>query len=143
MHDPQAGAEYGAVAPDVAYRRAPAPLAEGAALIRLSNHLTVEAANGRTPDRQIERQLCLRRAALADRLNMDHPADEQFADEAVALSRELVEFDRAHPDLVAGPHGPDEFELSARPYVRQEFAAWLTTPAGAEVAARWNEGSSG
>ncbi|HLL33353.1 MAG TPA: hypothetical protein VK545_05540 [Streptomyces sp.] len=73
-----------------------------------------------------ERVYLLRRAALMDRMAVDDPAPGARG-AAVKAAYHLAEFDRRHPEMVAGPHGPTspEFDPSQRPYVRQEYAAWI------------------
>lgn len=72
-----------------------------------------------------ERAYLLRRAALMDRMAVDDPGPGARS-AAVRAAFELAQFDRQHPAMVAGPHGPTsiEFDPSQRPYVRQEYAAW-------------------
>ncbi|MGR3939079.1 hypothetical protein [Streptomyces sp. BRA346] len=116
--------------PEVAYRAAPDLLREAADLLGIATDLAIAAESGLAADEEYheerERLYRLRRAALADRMAIAHPEDEQHARDAVRLARELAEFDHAHRHLVEGPHGPDETEWdpSWRPYVRQEYDAW-------------------
>ncbi|MFE0453117.1 hypothetical protein ACFW2D_17890 [Streptomyces sp. NPDC058914] len=76
-------------------------------------------------DAAAERVYLLRRAALMDRMAVDDPGPGARG-AAVKAAYHLAEFDRQHPEMVAGPHGPTspEFDRSQRPYVRQEYAAW-------------------
>ncbi|MET7621773.1 hypothetical protein ACWC5O_44885 [Streptomyces sp. NPDC001450] len=126
MPDPQTGAGFDAPTPDAAYRVAPDPLQEAAALLRISTQLTVQAQQSQELDEEQERLYILRRAALADRMAIAEPEDERYQREAVELSQTLAQFDREHRHLVSGPRGPDsiEWDPSARPYVRQEYDAW-------------------
>ncbi|GAX48972.1 hypothetical protein [Streptomyces olivochromogenes] len=70
-----------------------------------------------------ERAWLLRRAALMDRMALEGPGP---VGAAAQTAEQLVLYDRRHPGLVAGPHHPDAItlDLSGRPYVRQEYAAW-------------------
>ncbi|MFJ6709277.1 MULTISPECIES: hypothetical protein [unclassified Streptomyces] len=72
-----------------------------------------------------DRVFLLRRAALMDRMAVDDPGPGARG-AAVRAAFELAQFDRQHPQMTAGPHGPMsiEFDPSQRPYVRQEYAAW-------------------
>ncbi|MEV6424990.1 hypothetical protein [Streptomyces sp. NPDC051662] len=73
-----------------------------------------------------ERVFLLRRAALMDRMAVDDPGTGARG-AAVRAAFDLAQFDHRHPELTAGPHGPRsiEFDPSQRPYVRQEYAAWI------------------
>lgn len=73
-----------------------------------------------------ERVFLLRRAALMDRMAVDDPGPGARG-AAVRAAFDLAQFDRQHPAMTAGPHGPQsiEFDPSQRPYVRQEYAAWI------------------
>ncbi|MGW3154569.1 hypothetical protein [Streptomyces sp. NPDC001089] len=73
-----------------------------------------------------ERVFLLRRAALMDRMAIDD-AGAGARGAAVRAASHLAQFDARHPAMVAGPHGPQsiEFDPSRRPYVRQEYAAWM------------------
>ncbi|MFF4821275.1 hypothetical protein ACFY2K_42610 [Kitasatospora sp. NPDC001309] len=79
------------------------------------------------------RETALRTAALADRRwwQSRTEADAQLA-EAAAYA--LQQYDRLHPEEVAGPIGPDSIEWDApgglRAYVRQEYLFWYSVPPG-------------
>lgn len=126
MPDPQTGEGFDAPAPSIAYGGAPELLLEAADLLEVCTRLTVEQGSGATLDAREHREYLLRRAALADRLAIEFPDEDAYLSDAVRLSWELAQFDRQHPHLVAGPHGPMsiEFDPSRRPYVRQEYSTW-------------------
>jgi hypothetical protein len=116
--DPATGAGFDAPAPAAAYANAPDVLNEGASLLRES---TLRSVGELDDDPGRERDYLLRRAALADRMALDG----QFEHAAVQTSQALADWDRRHPEHVRGPIGPGspEWDPSARPYVRQEWAA--------------------
>lgn len=77
------------------------------------------------------REFWLRKAVLADRIALQESAlyTPDVAAEAVRAANiaamRLADYDRAH-GTAAGPYGPT---AGLRPYVRQEYAAWLPTTA--------------
>ncbi|MEW1551292.1 hypothetical protein [Streptomyces tsukubensis] len=73
-----------------------------------------------------ERVYLLRRAALMDRMSVEDPGPGARG-AAARAALHLARFDREHPAMTAGPHGPlsTEFHPGQRPYVRQEYAAWI------------------
>jgi hypothetical protein len=128
--NPDTGEGFDAPVPSEAYASAPE--------LRNEMHEVLElgaARDGRragmvtvpptADDAAAERVYLLRRAALMDRMAVDDPGPGARG-AAVRAAWELVQFDREHPEMVAGPHGPTsiEFDPSQRPYVRQEYAAW-------------------
>lgn len=139
--DPKTGDGFEAPRPEEVYAHAPDMLRESADLMRVATARQVEAAaqaaKGESLDRHLygdpakfedeehhqehERLYLLRRAALADRLAIEWPAEEPFLRDAVQTSQALIAFDRKHPHLAPGPIGPNspEWDPSARPYVRQ------------------------
>jgi hypothetical protein len=135
--DATTGAGFDAPTPAAAYGDGQLDvLREGAALLRESNR---RAVGDLDDDPGRERDYLLRRAALADRMAVDAPGDDQFEHDAVTTAEALTAWDRQHPEHVRGPIGPGspEFDPSARPYVRQEWAARprLVIPADLDA---WN-----
>ncbi|CAM5592414.1 hypothetical protein [Streptomyces abikoensis] len=119
MPDPITGAGFDAPPPEDAYKGAPTIVSEATDLL------------GLTPDGEWHqgsatayRDFLLRRAALADRIHLDEPNNDAAHSDAVRASQELIRYDRSNPRHVRGPIGPGSFEWdpSARPYVRQEYA---------------------
>ncbi|GAA1377240.1 hypothetical protein ACFPK5_00335 [Streptomyces beijiangensis] len=127
MPDPITGEGFDVPTPEVAYMGAPDVAEETTDLMRVSTHLADAYVRGETgsPDEYAGRLYLLRRAALADRLALQHPDVEDFQRDAVRLSQELAQYDREH-NTHAGPIGPGspEWDPSARPYVRQEYDHW-------------------
>ncbi|WP_331718161.1 hypothetical protein OG565_33980 (plasmid) [Streptomyces sp. NBC_00138] len=135
--DPATGEGFDAPTPAAAYGDGKLDvLREGAALLRESTRRSVGELDD-DPGR--ERDYLLRRAALADRMAVDAPGDDQFEHDAVGTAEALLAWDRRHPEQVRGPIGPGspEWDPSARPYVRQEWAARprLVIPADLDA---WN-----
>ncbi|MFF3159856.1 hypothetical protein [Streptomyces sp. NPDC057910] len=136
--DPKTGDGFAAPRPEEAYANAPELLREAAEVMRLGTALTVQAAHAaRAIDRRSddapgsnglarERVYLLRRAALADRLAIEWPAEEPFLRDAMETSQALIAFDRRHPRFVPpgieGPRSP-EWDPSARPYTRACYTA--------------------
>ncbi|MFJ7250896.1 hypothetical protein ACIQWA_40550 [Kitasatospora sp. NPDC098652] len=79
------------------------------------------------------REVILRLAAVHDRRwwRSRTEADGQLAESAAFA---LQQFDRLHPEEVAGPIGPDSIEWDApggtRAYVRSEYWTWRNVPPG-------------
>ncbi|MFI8177955.1 hypothetical protein ACIF6H_32195 [Streptomyces microflavus] len=128
--NPDTGDGFDAPTPSEAYADAPA--------LRREMHQVMELGavrDGRrdglvtsppAPDAtEADRVFLLRRAALMDRMAVEDPgAGARGA--AVRAAIELARFDHQHPQMTAGPYGPQsiQFDFSQRPYVRQEYAAW-------------------
>lgn len=135
MPDPITGAGFDAPTPEVAYMGAPDMAREAAELVHLQTRLQIQTetreAEGRQTDEYDEYDehqahlYLLRRAALADRLSLDHPGNEEFLSDAAQLAHQLAKFDSEH-DTHVGPIGPTaiEWDPSHRPYVRQEYDHW-------------------
>jgi hypothetical protein len=135
MPDPITGAGFDAPSPEVAYMGAPDMAVEAAELVGLQDRLRAQmeqrVAEGRQTDEYDEydehqaRLYLLRRAALADRLSLDHPGNGEFLTEAAQLAHQLAKYDQEH-DTHVGPIGPTaiEWDPSHRPYVRQEYDHW-------------------
>lgn len=121
--DPETGAGFEAPPPEQAYRVAPG-IAQEALELALA---VVDPSGDPDVDEEQERLVLLRRAALADRVHLDHPGNERLGRDAVRLSQMLLAFDRERPHCapvgVAGPDSP-EWDPSARPYVRACYEAW-------------------
>ncbi|WP_033355871.1 hypothetical protein [Kitasatospora aureofaciens] len=83
------------------------------------------AHDGEYPRASLELEYRLRRAALADRLALSS-RDEHDIAEAACTAYELLAFDPADGRPVLGPAGPGSpaWQVSARPYVRQEYEGW-------------------
>ncbi|TJZ99694.1 hypothetical protein [Actinacidiphila oryziradicis] len=117
MPDPQTGAGFDAPTPDMAYASAPN-------IIREIGWVARTAAN-RPYDKPSLREFWLRKAALLDRIAIKDGGDGALTvgEHAAAV---FAGYDRDH-HTGTGPHGPDaiEWDPSYRPYVRQEYAAWL------------------
>lgn len=118
MPDPITGAGFDAPPPEDAYKDAPAITDEATALMGLIPDGTQHQ------DASAYRDFLLRRAALADRIHLDELNNDDAHSDAVRASQELMRYDRHHPQYVRGPIGPGaiEWDPSARPYVRQEYA---------------------
>ncbi|MFJ8628949.1 hypothetical protein ACIRD3_39715 [Kitasatospora sp. NPDC093550] len=133
--DPTTGRGFDAPAPAEAYANAPEALVEAAQLTRLQIELTTQGST--LPTEPVtygtrewwrlrpEREYRLRVAALTDRLALDTGAEADVA-EAASRAHELLQLDRLLGGGL-GPIGPNspEWDPSARPYVRQEYPAWL------------------
>lgn len=128
---PDTGDEIDAPPPHEAYANAPALRREMHRVLALGAE-----RDGRGPrtvadppaDAAVaERAWLLRRAALMDRMALES-ADPGPAGAAAQTAGHLLAHDRSRPDLVAGPHRPDEIPSgqSHRHYVRQEYAAWAS-----------------
>lgn len=131
--NPDTGDGFDAPAPSDAYKNAPELRAEMHEVLELGAERDGRRAGMVTvpPPSEAdaaaaERVYLLRRAALMDRMAVDDPGPGARG-ASVRAAWELAQFDRQHPEKVAGPHGPTsiEFDPSQRPYVRQEYAAWI------------------
>lgn len=116
--------------PETAYAGAPSVIREISAVTAMATELSTlrHRALFLTPPTvpaAADREFWLRKAALLDRIALQEGAPEAILLAANA-ARRLAEFDRERPDLVTGPLGPNaiEWDISHRPYVRQEYAAW-------------------
>ncbi|WP_236576750.1 hypothetical protein [Streptomyces sp. HF10] len=128
--NPDTGDGFDAPTPSEAYAHSPALRREMREVMELG-----AVRDGRrdgmvtgppAPDAAVaDRVFLLRRAALMDRMAVEDPGPGARG-AAVRAAFELAQFDRQHPQMTAGPHGPYsiEFDPSQRPYVRQEYAAW-------------------
>ncbi|QDN84367.1 hypothetical protein [Streptomyces sp. RLB3-6] len=129
--DPTTGEGFDAPTPDVAYANAPDLHREMRQVLEIGAERDGRRAGIVTVPPPADgavalRVFLLRRAALMDRMAIDDPGPGAVG-AAVRTAEQLVQFDRRNPEMVAGPHGPEsiEFDPSRRPYVRQEYAAWL------------------
>ncbi|WP_431774299.1 DUF6292 family protein [Streptomyces cucumeris] len=108
-------------APSEAYSDVPTVLREMNTILAMASAVPV----GEDPGREY----WLRKAVLADRIALqesalyapDVSAEANRAANTAAMR--LADYDRAH-GATAGAHGP---AAGLRPYVRQEYAAWLPT----------------
>ncbi|WP_328418439.1 hypothetical protein OG542_40430 (plasmid) [Streptomyces violaceus] len=130
MTNPDTGDGFDAPTPDEAYATAPALRGEMHQVLALGAERDgrgagIVTAPPAADDAAADRVYLLRRAALMDRMAVDDPGPGARG-AAVQAAWKLTQFDRKHPEMVAGPHGPTsiEFDPSQRPYVRQEYAAW-------------------
>ncbi|MGW2823046.1 hypothetical protein ACWC24_18965 [Streptomyces sp. NPDC001443] len=128
MHvTPGSGADITSPSPQEVYANAPDLRREMHRVLALGAERDGRAARPVTGPpvdaRTAERAWLLRRAALMDRMALDRPGPVAAAAET---AEQLVQYDRRHPDLVAGPHPPDAITRAPdhRLYVRQEYAAW-------------------
>ncbi|MEV5205760.1 hypothetical protein [Streptomyces sp. NPDC053720] len=118
---------FEAPSPEEAYAIAPDPLIESAALMSYSNLLRTGEYG-----REREREYRLRHAALEDRMALAEIPETPEAHTAISHAARaaliLWQWDKENPGDVAGPYGPTsiEWDPSIRPYVRQEYFAWLT-----------------
>ncbi|MFD9630065.1 hypothetical protein [Streptomyces violascens] len=111
MPDPVTGEGFDAPTPADAYRTAPPLTTELVVLLELLH--TDPAA-----DPAQHRLQLLRQAAAWDRASLERPGDPDTHTTAVRAARELARYDRQHPALVAGPHGPDSIEFDPGPEFR-------------------------
>ncbi|MFC8008467.1 hypothetical protein ACFUCH_35475 [Streptomyces olivaceus] len=120
--DTETGAGFDAPTPQEAYANAPDLTSEALELIAETYRLSI---GHKLENEEAERGYLLRRAAYADRCAIAEPQNVKNLNEAVRLSQELIKWDRQHPHHVRGAIGPNaiEWDPSARPYVRQEWAA--------------------
>ena len=112
---------YDAPLPLDAYREAPPVEEEAAAVERLMD----------TTEWRDNREYWLRRAVLADRRALMATVDSLKQGEAQSDAWLLREFDDVR-GTSAGKYPPfaDEWDSAggSRPYVRQEYLAWITSP---------------
>ncbi|POX58880.1 hypothetical protein C3492_35715 [Streptomyces sp. Ru62] len=128
--NPDTGEGFDAPTPAEAYAGAPELRREMHAVLELGAVRDGRRAGMVTEpptadDTVAERVYLLRRAALMDRMAMDDPGPGARG-AAARAAYQLAQFDHQHPAMTAGPHAPrsSEFDVSQRPYVRQEYAAW-------------------
>jgi hypothetical protein len=129
MPDPTTGAGFDAPTPETAYANAPSCTREISAVVSMAADRIGARRTGPALTTATDREFWLRKAALLDRIAISDGTDNAITAAAESACR-LAEFDREHPDMVAGPHGPEaiEWDPSHRPYVRQEYAALHHTP---------------
>jgi hypothetical protein len=128
LNDTREAIEVGPTAwptPEDAYATAPGITYEIAWTASTARTLT-ENPHGR----EVDREYWLRKAALLDRIALEHEAEgvHNDTDEIAAnAARQLIEIDQDHKgDHSGNPHGPDHPATLAHPrgYVRQEYAVW-------------------
>ncbi|MCD9145897.1 hypothetical protein [Streptomyces albireticuli] len=119
MLDPITGAGFDAPPPEVAYM--------GVTNLTAQIHAFMTRTANNPPDEDDPakyREFLLHRAALADLAHLEELDNEEAHTYAVKASQDFIRYDRQHPEFVNGPIGPGspEWDPSARPYVRQEWA---------------------
>ncbi|MFB7438608.1 hypothetical protein ACFC01_09770 [Streptomyces mirabilis] len=111
--------------PEDAYATAPGITYEVAWTASTARMLTENPHGG-----DVDREYWLRKAALLDRIALEHEADgvRNGTDEIAAnAARRLIEVDQdGEGDYSGAPYGPDHPATLAHPrgYVRQEYAVW-------------------